>query len=169
MSKKRRSILTLPMLISTTVKLRCSLEAFMNRYDEQHLDDGERIFHRLLNRVWRNPYGKAYGADRRKEIEAVAWIDRFGQYLKELEGWIVHVMLRPDLFRALPWNQYVPCSAEECVRKLRLQERALARIHAEEAAPSGTRSDKADLVSLRNSLRDVANDRGSITVRGSLV
>jgi hypothetical protein len=96
----------------------------------------------------------------RKSLNQFAWIGKFDQYLQDLEGWIVNVMLRPDLFQTLPWNYYVQCSADECIRRLRLQERALATIQEGEVSSSGSTPDKADLSGFLRRLQTVVDQRG---------
>lgn len=135
-SKRRKSVPTLRTLIGTTTKLGRNLEELLKKHPEEHLDGSNRIFVRLLNPVWRNPYGIPYRPDQTKELGAVAWIGRFQQYLQDLEGWIANVMLRPNLFKELPLNYYRHYSAEECLRRLRLQELALKRILEEEESSS---------------------------------
>jgi len=159
-SKRRKSVPTLRTLIGTTTKLRRSLEELLKRHPEERLDGSVRIFVRLLNPVWRNPFGTPYRPDQTKALEAVAWIDRFQQYLQDLEGWIANVMLRRELFKDLPLNYYIHYSAGECLRRLRLQELALKRILEEEESSSTTRPGNVDLRVLLRSLQLLVNRLG---------
>jgi hypothetical protein len=134
MPKRKQSLPTLSTLIATTLKLRRSLEALVKRHPEGHLNLSDQIFVRFLNPLWRNRSGTPYRAVQRKELEAVAWIDQFVMYQKDVEGLIAHVMLQSEVFQKLPLAYYSPYPAEECIRRLNLQEAALKLLLAEESS-----------------------------------
>ncbi len=120
----------IPDLIRRTAKLRRDLIALVRRFPEDHLELADRIFVRLLNPMWRNPIGGIHAPFEQKQAEAIHWIDQLLEYLRDLEGCISGVMLRPKLFRALPLHSYLQLSAAECIRRLLLQEAALKRIQS---------------------------------------
>lgn len=135
--RSKTCIPVLPDLIRRTSKLRHELVAMVRRFPEDHLGQADKIFPRLLNPVWRNPIGGLHGPYEEKQSRAIRWIERLGEYLRDLEGCISGVMLRPKLFRRLPLSAYLHLSADECVRRLVLQEAALENIQAGQA-PAGT-------------------------------
>jgi hypothetical protein len=102
----------------------------MKRHPENHLDLGDRIFVRLLNPMWRNPFGKEYTSEQQKEIEAVRWIDRYCSYIRDLEDLLCGVLQQSEVFQSLPIHE-IPVlprahiGADECLRKLGVQEQAL--------------------------------------------
>jgi hypothetical protein len=135
------AILTLAQLIRHTAQLRRDLLALTKKFPEGDLELGDRIFVRLLNPVWRNPSGKSYDPKQQKQIAAIEWIEGYQNYLRDVEALIRGVMLKPELFHALPLHglpsvprfQY---SAEECIRRLDLQEAALRGIQNGERLPN---------------------------------
>lgn len=146
--KSDTSVPDIPSLIRRTTKLRRDLSGLLQRFPEDHLDAGERIFLRLLNPLWRNQIGDLHGPYERKKAEAVRWIEQYGQYLRDVEACISNVMLKPELFRCLPLQPYIQWSASECIRKLALQEAALKRIQSE-----GLPALKGSLAGCRRDLR----------------
>ena len=84
MPKQTGQVPTLPQLIRRTAHLRRDLIGLIKRYPEDQLDLGDRIFVRLLNPMWRNPFGKKYTPDQQKKIEAVRWIDSYRSYIRDL-------------------------------------------------------------------------------------
>jgi hypothetical protein len=129
MPKKSGQVPTLSELIRTTAPLHRDLTNLMKRHPEDHLDLGDRIFVRLLNPMWRNPFGKEYTPEQRKQSEAVEWIERYQNYIRELEGLICAVMGEPEVFKTLPLHElpifpWAQISAAECLRRLDLQEAA---------------------------------------------
>jgi hypothetical protein len=61
--KHKAQVPTLPELIRRTARLRRDLIKLMERHAEDDLDLGDRSFVRLLNPMWRNPYGKQYTSE----------------------------------------------------------------------------------------------------------
>jgi hypothetical protein len=153
----RTAIPTLAKLIRRTAQLRRDLRALMKKFPEDELELDDRIFVRLLNPLWRNPSGKAYDPKQQKQIAAVKWIERYQNYLRDVEAWICGVMLKPGLFNSLPLNKLPNLppfqhSAAECIRRLNLQEAALRGIQNGETLPKSR--DKDDKVNdLRGRLR----------------
>jgi integrase-like protein len=92
MHKKTGQAPTLSELIRTTARLHRDLTNLMKRHPEDHLDLGDRIFVRLLNPMWRNPFGQEYTPDQRKQSDAVEWIKRYQNYIQELEGLLCAVL-----------------------------------------------------------------------------
>jgi hypothetical protein len=128
--RSKTSIPALPDLIRRTCKLRQELVAMVSRFPEDHLGLADKIFPRLLNPVWRKQIGGLHGPYDEKQSRAVRWIERLVEYLQDLEGCISGVMLRPELFRKLPLSAHLHLSADECIRRLVLQEAALKRFQA---------------------------------------
>jgi len=133
-------------MIRRTAQLRRDLLALMKKFPEDDLELGDRIFVRLLNPLWRNPSGKPYGPRQQKQIAAVEWLERYQNYLRDVEAWICGVMLKPELFNSLPLNRLPNLppfqhSADECIRRLDLQEAALKRLQEQNAATKSGRSD----------------------------
>ena len=162
------AIPTLAKLIRRTVQLRRDLLALMKTFPEDDLQLGDRIFIRLLNPLWRNPSGKSYDPEQQKQIAAIEWIERYQNYLRDVEAWICSVMLKPELFNSLPLNRLPNLppfqhSADECIRRLDLQEAALKRLQKQDAAPKSRRSDDKvarRVVDLRGELRAVIDRVG---------
>jgi hypothetical protein len=133
MPKKLGQVPTLSELIRTTTRLRRDLTNLMKRHPEGHVDLGNRIFVRLLNPMWRNPFGKTYTPEQQKQTEAVEWIGRYQNYIRDLAGLLGGVLGKPEVFAALPLHELpiappTQFSAEECLRRLELQEAALRRL-----------------------------------------
>jgi hypothetical protein len=160
MAQKRiGTIATLAHLIRRTSKLRRDLVLLQLRFPEDQLEPESRVFPRLVSTRWRNLVGENNGPYERKRTEAVSWICQYGDYIRDLEGYISSVMLRPDLFSALPFNGQLELSADDCVQRLSLQEAALKRIQAGET--QGYRSSATkDLGSLRDRLRAAVQRNG---------
>jgi hypothetical protein len=148
--KKTGTIPTLAGLIRRTSKLRRDLVSLQRRFPEDQLEPENRVFPRLISPRWRNLVGDVHGPYDRKHTEAVNWISQYGDYIRDLEGYVAGVMLRPDLFSSLPFNGQLELSADECVRRLSLQEGALKRIQA--VAKEHCTSTREDLDSLRDHL-----------------
>ena len=138
---------TLAGLIRRTARLRRDLVALVRNFPEDDLELGDRIFVRLLNPMWRNRFGKKYEPDQKKQIAAVEWIERYRNYLRDVEVLICGVMLQPEMFNTLPLHslptlppyQY---SADECVRRLDVQEAALRRLRNQEVSPQSGKGDE---------------------------
>ena len=125
--------------------------------------------HRLLNPRWRNLVGEMHGPYERKQVAAVKWISQYGDYIHDLEGYVSGVMLRPDLFNGLPFNgQLRELSADECIRRLSLQEAALKRIQGSEIqgprpstiTASHALSDELQAVVKRKGTKHVGSEAG---------
>jgi hypothetical protein len=121
-AKRIREIPTLSALRKSTSKLRRDLESLMKRFPEEGLAPEDQIFFRLLSTRWRRLPKDS------KRMEASRWMDQYGQYVQDLEGYFSYVLLKPDLFNTLPFNGRHELSAEECIRRLELQEEALRRL-----------------------------------------
>jgi len=131
--KKRTTVPTLAVLIRLTAQLRHDLVALMRKFPEDDLEMGDKIFVRLLNPSWRNPFGKKYEPHQEKQIASVEWIERYQNYVRDVETLICDVTLKPEMFNTLPLHalpafppyQY---SADECIRRLDAQEVVLRRL-----------------------------------------
>ena len=139
MPRRAGVVPTLPGLIRTTTGLRRNLVALIKRFPEDHLDLEERIFVRLLNPLWRNPYGQEYSSGQQKQIEVVKWIESYQSYIRDLEGLLCGVLNKPDVFRTLPLHELplhptAQFSGDECLRRLTLQNAALLRLGTEDRA-----------------------------------
>jgi hypothetical protein len=86
MPKHKAQVPTLPELIRRTARLRRDLIKLMERHAEDDLDLGDRSFVRLLNPMWRNPYGKQDTSEQQKEIETVGWINEYWTYFTHLDA-----------------------------------------------------------------------------------
>ncbi len=161
MFKKIGQAPTLSELIRTTARLQRDLTTLMRRHPEDHLDLGDRIFVRLLNPMWRNPFGREYRPDQRKQIEVVEWVMKYQNYIRELEGLLCAVLGEPEVFRTLPLHELpvsppAQFSAEECLRRLSLQEVVLKRLASRDKhrAPDA----ETKLENLRARLRKVIDE-----------
>ena len=133
MPKKSGQVPTLSELIRTTARLHRDLTNLMKRHPEDHLHQGDRIFVRLLNPMWRNPFGKEYTPEQQKQIEAVEWIGKYQNYIRDVVALLGVVLGKPEVFATLPLHEppiahTTQFSAEECLRRLQLQEVALKRL-----------------------------------------
>jgi len=105
MPQKIGQVPTLSELIRTTARLRRDLTNLMKRHPEDHLDLGDRIFVRLLNPMWRNAFGQEYTPEQRKQSDAVEWIKRYQNYIRELEGLLCAVLGEHEVFKTLPLHE----------------------------------------------------------------
>lgn len=153
MARKRISASpTLPDLIRRTSRLKRILVLLLKRFPES----GTSIFP-LLNR-WRLDGDATYES---AQTAAAEWTSQYGDYIRDLEGYISHVMLRPDLFSGLPFNsRLLDFSAVECIRRLSLQEAALKRMQADDTQRSRP-SMAADLDSVCDGLRAAVKRNGT--------
>jgi len=161
-AKRIRGIPTLNALRKCTSKLRRDLESLVKRFPEERLAPENRIFSRLLSTRWRHLV-EIYGPHDLRETEAVRWIEQYRQYVQGLEDYFCYVLLKPDLFNVLPFNGRSEMSAEECIRRLELQEGALQRINTNDLSArlvaAVERHDVQTVATVLGLSRDTISDR----------
>ena len=77
---------------------------------------------------WRNLTSGPLGPYDEKRTLAIRWINQSWAYAGMLEEYFKNIRLEPETLQKLPFNGNGQYSAEECLRRLELQEAALDRL-----------------------------------------